>query len=371
METLQLENSEDRSIAVPTSTEFAPSVEALVSSHLPLAHRLARRYAGRGMNSEDMRQVAAMGLVKAARGFDPKRGGHFPSYAVPTITGELRRHFRDQGWWVRPPRAIQEMRPSVTNAEQVLQQELGRAPTDAELAAEADVDVAQVREVHTLASCFSPRSIDSATAAGGHAPTEVMESEDPAMEQVETRLAVEAALSELPARDQRIIRMRFTDELTQEEIGQRIGVTQMQVSRLLTRILRDLRALLTEVPYTARHAAPTSKEEAMPQKSWSKKRERQYKHIKTGLVERGEDKDTAEEIAARTVNKERARHGESTTSSRTSTDDISSGRRGGLRSHSGPGGRTKDQLYAEARKKNIKGRSTMTKAQLERAVGRD
>jgi len=109
----------------------------------------------------------------------------------------------------------------------------------------------------------------------------------------------------------------------------------------------------------------------MPQKAWSKKRERQYKHIKSGLLERGEDTDTAEEIAARTVNKERARHGESKTSSRTSTDDISSGRRGGLRSHSGPGGRTKKQLYAEAKKKNIEGRSMMTKAQLKRAVDRD
>jgi len=107
----------------------------------------------------------------------------------------------------------------------------------------------------------------------------------------------------------------------------------------------------------------------MPQKAWSAKRERQYEHIKDGLRERGETEDTAEEIAARTVNKERARTGEATTSSRTSTDDISSGRRGGLRSHSGPGGRTRDQLYNEARAKNIKGRSKMNKAQLERAVG--
>jgi hypothetical protein len=108
----------------------------------------------------------------------------------------------------------------------------------------------------------------------------------------------------------------------------------------------------------------------MPQQGWSKKRERQYEHIKGGLTERGRDEDQAEEIAARTVNKERARAGESETASRTSTEDISSGRRGGLRSHSGAGGRTRDQLYAEARKRNIKGRSTMTKAQLERALDR-
>ena len=108
----------------------------------------------------------------------------------------------------------------------------------------------------------------------------------------------------------------------------------------------------------------------MPQKAWSKKRERQYGHIKEGLLERGEDDETAEEIAARTVNKERARAGEAKEASRTSTDDISSGRRGGLRSRRGPGGRTKDQLYNEARQKGIKGRSKMNKAELERAVGR-
>ena len=108
----------------------------------------------------------------------------------------------------------------------------------------------------------------------------------------------------------------------------------------------------------------------MPQQAWSAKRERQYKHIKEGLKGRGESEDAAEEIAARTVNKERARAGEAKESSRSSIDDISSGRRGGLRSHSGPGGRTRDQLYNEAKDKGIKGRSKMTKAQLERAVGR-
>ena len=108
----------------------------------------------------------------------------------------------------------------------------------------------------------------------------------------------------------------------------------------------------------------------MPQQAWSKKRERQYEHIKEGLEERGRDEDTAQEIAARTVNKERARSGESRRASRSSTDDISSSRRGGLRSHSGPGGRTRDQLYNEAKAKGVKGRSKMNKAELARAVGR-
>ncbi len=108
----------------------------------------------------------------------------------------------------------------------------------------------------------------------------------------------------------------------------------------------------------------------MPQQAWSKKRERQYEHIKEGLEDRGRSEDEAEEIASRTVNKERARSGEAKQKSKTSTDDISSGRRGGLRSHRGPGGRTRDQLYEEAKQKNIKGRSKMSKAELEKAVGR-
>jgi hypothetical protein len=108
----------------------------------------------------------------------------------------------------------------------------------------------------------------------------------------------------------------------------------------------------------------------MPQKAWSAKRERQYEHIKESVKKRGEDTDTAEEIAARTVNKERAQSGEAKTASKSSTNDMSASRRGGKRSHKGPGGRTKDQLYNEAKKKNVKGRSKMTKAQLEKAVGR-
>jgi plasmid stabilization system protein ParE len=123
-------------------------------------------------------------------------------------------------------------------------------------------------------------------------------------------------------------------------------------------------------PGTARENQPLVEEVLMPPRAWSDKRERQYEHIKEGLRDRGESADTAEEIAARTVNKERARAGESRTASRASVDDISSGRRGGLRSHAGPGGRTKEQLYEEARRKNVKGRSKMNKRQLQEAVGR-
>src|SRR5437763_6873181 len=117
-------------------------------------------------------------------------------------------------------------------------------------------------------------------------------------------------------------------------------------------------------------SATKARRRTVPQQAWSKKRERQYEHIKEGLEDRGRSEDTAEEIAARTVNKERARSGEARQRSRTSTKDISSGRRGGLRSHKGPGGRTKEQLYHEAKRKGIEGRSKMNKKQLERAVGR-
>jgi hypothetical protein len=117
-------------------------------------------------------------------------------------------------------------------------------------------------------------------------------------------------------------------------------------------------------------SVPREEKAAMPPRSWSAKRVRQYEHIKEGVLERGEDEDTAEEIAARTVNKERARAGEAATSSRLSTEDISSGRRGGLRSHRGAGGRTRAQLYEEAKRTHVRGRSRMTKAQLEKAVGR-
>jgi hypothetical protein len=132
--------------------------------------------------------------------------------------------------------------------------------------------------------------------------------------------------------------------------------------------MRGNRGLSTRASGT--DGAIPDEEAVMPQKAWSKKRERQYEHIKEGLEDQGRSEDTAEEIAARTVNKERARAGEARESSRTSTEDISSGRRGGLRSHSGPGGRTRDQLYEEAKSKNIKGRSKMNKAELEKAVGR-
>ena len=227
----------------------------------------------------------------------------------------------------------------------------------------------------------------------------------------EDRMVLAISLARLPERERTILNLRFVEGLTQSEIAAQIGISQMHVSRLLDRqpgqaqgVLRrrvtpavvsvgrlrrsspsgGVCAGIPRVPHPHRRdrgdgrTAPSpgrsrrapAEGGVMPRNDWTDKRERQYEHIKEGLEDRGDDAREAEEIAARTVNKARARAGESKTSSRTSTDDISSGRRGGLRSHRGAGGRTRDQLYEEARRRGVPGRSTMSKAQLERAVGR-
>lgn len=220
--------------------------EQVIHRHLALANRLADRYAGRGIPSDDLRQVAAMGLVKAANGYDPRRGGHFIGYAVPTIKGELRRHFRDQGWAVRPPRRLQELQARLSAAEGELSQALRRRPTESELADWTGARVADVRESRAMGGCFIPQSTDADAGSGGPGLRETLGGGDPAMERVETRMLVAEALSLLDGRDRAIIQMRYGEELSQDQIGRRIGVTQMQVSRLLRRILDSLRARLAE-----------------------------------------------------------------------------------------------------------------------------
>jgi RNA polymerase sigma-B factor len=232
--------------ALATRDTRTHTFEELIHRHLPMAHRLAGHYAGRGLATEDIKQVAAMGLVKAARRYDASRGNQFATFAVPTINGELRRHFRDHGWWVRPPRSIQELRPTVANAEAHLRQDMGHTPTDAEIAQYTDVDVEHVREVRQLASCFTPGSIDQRASDDAPTRAETLTDDDSSMEGVEDRLTLGALLRDLPPRDREIVRMRFVDELTQSEIGSSIGVTQMQVSRELTRILGVLREQLSE-----------------------------------------------------------------------------------------------------------------------------
>jgi RNA polymerase sigma-B factor len=216
-------------------------LEKAVLVNLPIADRLAMRYSGRGIPSQDLVQVARLGLVQAAQRFDPDAGFDFLSYAVPTITGELKRHFRDRGWTVRPPRRIQELQPRVRAASSTLTQTLGRTPSRAHIAAYLSVDEASVVETLVADGCFAPTSLDRPVVSdsrGGSTWADALGQDDPALARVEARLTLAPVIRKLSDRDRLVLRLRFEDGLTQEEIGRIIGVTQMQVSRILARILR-------------------------------------------------------------------------------------------------------------------------------------
>ena len=213
-----------------------------------VARDVARRYHGRGIPVEDLEQVAYVGLVKAVKGYEPGRGDDFLSYAVPTVRGELRRHFRDLGWVVRPPRSIQELQSKVTEAEGDLYQEFGRCPRPSEIAARLDVPADLVIEALAANGCFAPTSLD--TAPGGATEVigigEKMGADDPSFEAAEARVALAPLMSDLTDRERLMLEMRFFRGCTQAEIGAAIGITQMQVSRLLSALLARLRDRLTE-----------------------------------------------------------------------------------------------------------------------------
>ena len=212
---------------------------------MPVAHRLAQHYAGRGVATSDLEQVAYLGLTAAARRFDPAHGRDFLAFAVPTIKGELRKAFRDAGWVVRPPRRLQELQAQAWAAEAELIQRLGRSPTAGELASHLDADVGDVIEILGMDSCFSPNSLDLPLGDGASATVADLQGrEDPGFERSEARIALAPVVRSLGERDRRIIELRFFRGWTQQQIGDEIGVTQMQVSRLLTRILRDLKRSL-------------------------------------------------------------------------------------------------------------------------------
>jgi len=217
-------------------TSHAPSRDRVIRQHLGLARRLASRYSGRDIAVEDLRQVACLGLVKAADRYDPDRGTSFSKFAVSTVRGELRRYFRDHGWMVRPPRWIQELQAHASRAEGPLTQQLGRSPRLEELAAAADTTPDRLREARAAEGCFVPTSLDAIPVSAERLAEPVDE-----IEELVDRIALRAALGRLRRRDRKILAMRFEEELTQQQIGKRIGVTQMQVSRLLSRILGDLR----------------------------------------------------------------------------------------------------------------------------------
>jgi RNA polymerase sigma-B factor len=219
--------------------------EELVQRHLPLAHKLARRYARTREPLEDLFQVASLALVKAIDRFDPDRGLAFSSFAVPTILGELKRHFRDKGGSVHMPRGLQELMMKVQDAETTLSSGTGRSPTVVEIAEYLAVDSEQVLEALEALAAHHVSSLDTALAtvkgdelATGH---DVIGVEDERYGLVETSASLAAAVKRLRISDRQVLALRFRDELKQKEIAERIGVSQMQVSRILRRATNELR----------------------------------------------------------------------------------------------------------------------------------
>jgi RNA polymerase sigma-B factor len=215
----------------------------LAAVNMEVADSVVARYRGRGIATEDLEQTAYLALTKAARRFDPCSGHDFLSFCVPTIRGEVRRYFRDKGWVVRPPRRIQELQQRVWHAQEDLGTRLGRPATVDELAEHLEESSRDIREALDGHGCFSPASLDRPVSDDGGQPlADMLTSEEDREEQAaEARVALAPVVRRLSTRDRRILQLRFFDGLTQREIADDLGVTQMQVSRLLTRIFRDLR----------------------------------------------------------------------------------------------------------------------------------
>jgi RNA polymerase sigma-B factor len=217
----------------------------LVEDHVRLAEFCARRFSYRGEPFDDLRQVALVGLLKAVERFDPERGVRFTSFATPTIVGELKRHFRDRGWAVHVPRRLQELHLQVGSLVGLLSQELARPPTTAELAERAGVSEEEVLESMEAASLYRLSSLDVTRVDDDGLEVAVaarLGGADPELGAVESRVEVLELLEGLPEREQRIVYLRFFEGLTQAEIADRIGLSQMHVSRLLARSLEALAA---------------------------------------------------------------------------------------------------------------------------------
>ena len=216
--------------------------ERVVVINRGVADAVAARYRHRGVALDDLHQVAYEGLTKAVLRFDPTLRNDLLTYAVPTIRGELQRYFRDQGWTVRPPRRIQETQWLVNQATDRLRQRLEREPEPEEVAAELDISMDDYHETVAAFGCFQPASLDQPAAGDSVASVgDLLPADDHETGASEARVALAPVVRQLPERDRRILYLRFFEDRTQEEIGQDLGVTQMQVSRLLTRILGTLR----------------------------------------------------------------------------------------------------------------------------------
>jgi RNA polymerase sigma-70 factor (sigma-B/F/G subfamily) len=215
--------------------------------NLEVAESIARRYAHRGEPLDDLVQVACVGLTKAAKGFDPARGHDFLSYAVPSISGEIKRYFRDHGWTIRPPRRLQEVRQQISAAVSELSQELGRSPRPTELAKRIGVDVGEVEEALATEDAYAPASLDErGPNDDGMSLMESLSYEDIDLRRMEVVASLGPAVKRLSLRERHILYLRFFRGWKQREIAEELGVSQMQISRLLSRILATLRAELEE-----------------------------------------------------------------------------------------------------------------------------
>ena len=220
--------------------------EELIERHLPLVRSLARRYAGRGEALEDIEQVGAIGLIKAIDRFELDREVSLATYATPNVVGEIKRHFRDKGWAIRVPRALQELNASMSGAIERLTGRLGRSPSIAEIAQELQTTPEQVLEAMEAGSAYAPVSLSAGPSGEGELdPMETIGTEDSNFERTEQRASLEPALELLPDREREILRMRFEDGLTQTQIAEQVGVSQMHVSRLIRKSLARMRAELS------------------------------------------------------------------------------------------------------------------------------
>lgn len=218
--------------------------EHIIELCLPLAEHIARRYLNRGEAYDDLLQTARMGLVLAVDRFDPGRGAPFLGFAVPTIMGEVRKHFRDHTWAARVPRRYKELRHRIVKAGDPLTQRLGRAPNARELAAELDVDIIDITQALVAANVYQCDSLDAARTERDDVPSTAAAAlgvDEPCYELLEQAAAVRPLIADLPQRDRDILVLRFFESKTQSEIAEHFGVSQMHVSRLLTRILDTLR----------------------------------------------------------------------------------------------------------------------------------
>jgi RNA polymerase sigma-B factor len=219
--------------------------EQLVEQHIPLVNYLARRFAGRNEPISDLEQVGAIGLLKAIDRFDPERGLEFSTFATPTILGEIKRHFRDTGWLVHVPRRARELQSTVNAARAELGQQLGRAPTVSEVAAHVDCDEDAILETLEAARAYSGVPLETLAAPDSPVPEHpALGVVDAGYDQVEQRALLRTAISQLPENERDVLLLRFVTGKTQTEIAGIIGVSQMQVSRLVARGLKKLRAQL-------------------------------------------------------------------------------------------------------------------------------